>query len=164
LLYHRNITLLDIALTRGIFEFSAVSVSGFLLSTFFILTNVINYPADILKVICAWILLGWTCISVGLIFFYLSIKSEFFSRASTVLMYVSVPLFGAMYMVSWIPKEAQKIALLIPTVNSIEMLREGFFGQIVKARYSISYLVTFNIFCFCLGLFLMSRIKKLGFE
>lgn len=161
LLYHRNITVFDLAFTRAFFEFSAVTVSFFTLSIIFINLNLISYPVDLIQVMLAWALLGWFFISAGLVALYLDQRSELFERIWHVLMYLTLPLTGAFSMVSWLPKNAQEILLLSPMVNGVEMLREGFFGVKINAQYSLAYLIMFNIIFSLIALLLTSKVKKL---
>jgi len=160
LLFHRNVTILDLALARAIFEFSAVTVSFTFLSITLIGFKTVSAPAHPLEALCAWILLGWFYICAGLIAFYLAEKSDLFHRISHVLMYLTLPLTGAFAMVSWLPKKLQSTYLLSPMVNGIEMLREGYFGEIVQAQYSVSYLITCNFIFTAMALFLVSQVKK----
>lgn len=160
LLFHRNVTVLDLALTRALFEFSAVSVSFLFLSIVFIGIGLMSAPINPLQVLYAWFLLGWFFISAGLIAVFLDQKSELFHRVSHVFMYLSLPLTGAFSMVGWLPKKLQATYLLSPMVNGVEMLREGYFGEIVQAQYSISFLITCNIVQTAVALFLVSQVKK----
>ena len=161
LLFHRNVTVLDLSLTRALFEFSAVSVSLAFLSIAFIGLGLMSAPVNPLQALFAWFLFGWFFICAGLIAVFLDQKSELFHRISHVLMYLTLPLTGAFAMVTWLPKELHSTYLLSPMVNAMEMLREGYFGEIVKARYSIPYIVAFNIFVTAFALILISRVKKL---
>jgi capsular polysaccharide transport system permease protein len=161
LLFHRNVTILDLAVTRGIFEFSAATVSLVSLTIIFIALDLIKIPSDILTAITAWGLLGWFFISAGLIALYLNQKSELFERVWHIIMYLTLPLTGAFTMVDWLPSDFQSVMLLSPMVNGVEMLREGFFGPKINAHYSIYYVVVFNFATTALGLFLTCKVKKL---
>ena len=161
LLYHRNITILDLAITRAIFEFSAVTVSLVILTISFNLLGFISLPIDPLESIIAWFLLGWFCIATGLIALYFSQKSKIFKTSVQVMLYLTIPLTGAFSMVSWLPKDMQSILLLSPMANAVEMLREGYFGPGIYAQYSVSYLVTCNLTLSALALILIGKVKKL---
>lgn len=161
LLFHRNVTILDLALTRAFFEFSAVSVSFAFLSLIFISLGLMTAPVNPMLVIFAWILLGWFFICVGLSTVFLDQKSELFHRISHVIMYLTLPLTGAFAMVNWLPTKLQSIYLLSPMVNGVEMLREGYFGEVVKAQYSISFLLTCNVTFTIIALLSLTQVKKL---
>ena len=57
------------------------------------------------------------------------------------------PLSGAAFMVDPFPKAAQDWLLLVPMVNGAEMMRDGYFGSLVRSHYDAGYLALW-----CLGL------------
>jgi capsular polysaccharide transport system permease protein len=161
LLYHRMVTIFDIAISRGLLEFAAVTVSFLVLSILFTELGLMHLPSDPLQVVIGWILLGWFVIAAGLIAVYLDERSEIFERVWHVAMYLTLPFTGAFTMVSWLPEAAQTILLYSPMVNAVEMLREGYFGSGINAQYSISYLITCNIAVTALALLLIQRVNKI---
>ena len=56
--------------------------------------------------------------------------------------------------------EVKNILLMSPLVNSIELLREGYFGASVKAEYSVSYTLVVNLSLTLVGLILVRSIKR----
>jgi capsular polysaccharide transport system permease protein len=161
LLYHRMVTIFDIAISRALLEFAAVSVSFVTLSILFTELGLMNLPVDPLQVVLGWVLLGWFVIAAGLFAVYLNERSEVFERIWHVAMYLTLPFTGAFTMVSWLPEAAQTILLYSPMVNAVEMLREGYFGAGINAKYSISYLITCNIVLTGAALLLLQRVKKI---
>ena len=91
---------------------------------------------------------------------YLGAVSEIFDRIWHVVLYLTLPFTGAFSMVSWLPPEAQTILSWSPLVNSVEMLREGYFGTGIKAMYSVQYLVQVNSALTLLGLLLVRKIRR----
>ena len=160
LLYHRNVTIFDLALTRGIFEFSAVTVSITALTLLFSALGLMKLPDDPLLAICAWFLLGWFFISFAFIALYLKHKSELFDRIWHVAMYLTLPLTGSFFMLEWLPKSSWDYLLLSPMLNGVEMLREGYFGSGVKAHYSIGYVIAVNSGLTIFSLCLLRMVKK----
>lgn len=161
LLYHRMVTIFDIAFSRALLEWAAVSVSFLLLSILFTELDLMSLPVDPLQVVVGWVLLGWFVIAAGLVALYLDERSEIFERVWHVAMYLTLPFTGAFTMVSWLPQEAQTILLYSPMVNAVELLREGYFGAGIDAKYSISYLITCNIVLTGAALLLLQRVKKI---
>jgi ABC-type polysaccharide/polyol phosphate export permease len=45
-------------------------------------------------------------------------------------------------------------------VHAVELIREGFFGLTIKAKYSLSYLITCNIVLTFVALLLIKQVKK----
>lgn len=161
LLYHRMVTIFDIAISRALLEWVAVSVSFVTLSILFTELGLMSLPVDPLQVVLGWVLLGWFVIAAGLLAVYLDERSEIFERVWHVAMYLTLPFTGAFTMVSWLPEAAQTILLYSPMVNAVEMLREGYFGVGINAKYSISYLVACNIVLTGAALLLLQRVKKI---
>ena len=161
LLYHRQVTVFDIAFTRALLEIISVSVSFIVLSLVFTSMNLMSLPVDPLKVVGAWILLGWFLIAAGFIALYLDHISDLFERIWQIAIFVTLPFTGAFTMLSWLPQSAQTILLYSPMVNAVEMLREGYFGRSIQAKYSISYLLICNITLTAVALLLISKVKKM---
>ncbi len=161
LLYHRLVTIFDIAMSRALLEWAAVTVSFVTLTIIFTELSLMSLPADPLQAVMAWALLGWFVVAAGLIAVYLDERSEIFGRVWHVAMYLTLPFTGAFSMVSWLPEEAQSILLYSPMVNAVEMLREGYFGSSVNAKYSISYLLTCNLVFTGVALLLLQRVNKI---
>jgi ABC-type polysaccharide/polyol phosphate export permease len=86
--------------------------------------------------------------------------NEIFDRVAHILMYLSMPLTGGFAMVTWLSPEVQEILLMSPLVNGMELLREGYFGMSIKAKYSISYVVIVNLCVTLVGLILVRSIKR----
>jgi ABC-type polysaccharide/polyol phosphate export permease len=70
-----------------------------------------------------------------------------FSKFWHPITYFLLPVSGLAFMVNWIPHQYQKLALFVPTVDGTELLRQGYFGPLVHARYNLGYMSAW-----CLGL------------
>ena len=160
LLYHRNVKVLDLLYARGVMEFSACTVSFILLSVIFSALDLMSLPDDPLKVLLGWTLYAWFSFAFGLVAAYMGSSNEIFDRVAHILMYLSMPLTGAFAMVAWTSLEVKNILLMSPLVNSIELLREGYFGASVKAEYSVSYTLVVNLSLTLVGLILVRSIKR----
>jgi len=135
------------------------SISFLTLSTFLSIAGFMPPPDDILNMICAWVLLAWFSMAVGLVVGSLSTASESVDRVWHVISYLFLPLSGALFMVDWLPKRVQELALFIPTVNCTELLREGYFGTRIHAHYDLSYLIVVNVALTLIGLIAVKRIS-----
>jgi ABC-type polysaccharide/polyol phosphate export permease len=161
LLYHRVVTIFDIAFSRAFLEFASVSVSFVVLTLLFIRLDLMDLPADPLKAALAWCLLGWFFMAAGLVSVYLDERSEIFERVWHVFMYLTLPLTGAFSMVSWLPTGVQEFILYSPMVHGVEMLREGYFGDGINAIYDVGYFVSCNMVLTAVALLLIGRVSKL---
>jgi len=160
LLYHPNVRVIDLIFSRALLEFAACSLSLLLLTFVFWGLELIELPVDPLKVFVAWALYAWFVFSAGMLAAYMGESSEIFERVVHVMMYLTLPLTGVFTMVAWMPPVIQKILLLSPLVNGVEMMREGYFGMSIHAEYSVSYLIIVNLFITLLGLILIRNIRR----
>jgi ABC-type polysaccharide/polyol phosphate export permease len=63
-------------------------------------------------------------------------------------------------MVEWLPTNMQRAVLLLPMVHGTEILREGFFGNVVKTHYSIGYMAACCITMTLGGLYLAHQVGR----
>ena len=160
LLYHRNIRILDLIFSRFILELAAVSASLIALTLAFHEFGLMSLPENILNVIIAWLLLAWFCFGFGLIVGYLMEASSFFDRIWPIILIVSLPFSGVIFMLNWLPANAQAFLSWFPLVNALEFLRESYFGPSIKAMYSITYLVSINLVLTFIGLTASRKIRR----
>jgi capsular polysaccharide transport system permease protein len=70
------------------------------------------------------------------------------------------PLAGAAFMVDWLPPRAQEVVLLLPMVHGLEMVREGYFGGVVRTHYDVGYMATWSLVLTLVGLFLTREASR----
>jgi capsular polysaccharide transport system permease protein len=54
------------------------------------------------------------------------------SGCGTQFAYLLFPMSGAAFMVEWLPPKLQKVVLYLPMVHGVELLRHGYFGNVVQ--------------------------------
>jgi capsular polysaccharide transport system permease protein len=140
LTYHRNVKVIDIFASRLLLEAGGATMSFIILSVFYISIGWIEPPQDLLKVLLGWLMTAWFGMSLALFMGSLSERSELVEKLWHPAAYLLFPLSGAAFMVEWLPPAAQKIVLLLPMVHGVELLRDGYFGSVIKTHYSISYM------------------------
>jgi capsular polysaccharide transport system permease protein len=149
LLFHRNVRIIDVLLTRAILEIGGATCSFAVLAIFFMFIGWMPPPADLLEVICGWVMLAWFGASLAVLIGAGTAFSDVVERLWPPVAYLLFPLSGAGFMVDWMPQKLQKFVLLLPMVHGTEILREGWFGGIVPAHYDIKYMA---ICCLVLSL------------
>lgn len=159
LLFHRNVRPLDVFLARIILEWIGATASMTVLTIFFVSIEVMRAPIDLLLVVGGWAMLAWFSLSLGLIVGVVSEISEVIERTWHVIVYFLFPLSGAVFMVHWLPTVAQDVVLWLPMVHGVEMVRHGYFGNVVPTYESVSYLVTANSIMTLIGLWLVKEIS-----
>lgn len=152
LLYHRNIRILDLVYARVFLEMVGASAAQIFIMLSFIYLGLISIPYDTFYMLCAWGLMCWFSLGLGLIIFVLSAKYESFGKIWGTLSFMLLPISGAFFWVDTFPHEIQEILLYIPPIHGTEMFRAGYFGPTVITHESISYLVISNIVLLFFGL------------
>jgi ABC-type polysaccharide/polyol phosphate export permease len=145
LLHHRYVRVLDLFVARLLLEVAGASISLLTLGTLLTLAGLMQPPADLLPMLLAWGLLAWFAMCMGLLVGAFSVLSETVERVWHVVGYLFLPISGAFFMVDWLPKRLQPLALYVPTVNTTELLRGGYFGAGIHAHYDLRYTVTVNL-------------------
>jgi capsular polysaccharide transport system permease protein len=159
LLYHRNVHVLDVFLTRILLEMAGATMSFIVLSLIFTSIGMIAPPIDMLQVLFGWLMLAWFGMSLALLIGAATAYSEIIERLWHPTSYLLFPLAGAAFMVDWLPKSAQDIVLLLPMVHGVEMIREGYFGNIVKTHYDVGYMA---MCCLMLSLSALFLVRDAG--
>lgn len=160
LLFHRNVRFLDILISRAALE----SLGG--LTAFFIaylpltLLGVFEPMHDPLLLIGGWFLMTWYAFGFGLLLAGITELSEAAERFVGPIMYISLPITGAFYMVHWLPESAQKLVTWSVLVNIFEMFRAGLFGPKLPTEWDLSYILLHCILVTALGLPLIRKAQQ----
>lgn len=155
LLYHRNVRVLDVFLTRITLEMAGATGSLIVLATFFTLIEWMSPPVDPLQVLGGWMMLAWFGAALAILVGAASAYSEIIDRLWHPTAYLLFPLSGAAYMVEWLPLAGQQAVLYLPMVHGVEMIRDGWFGHVVRTHYDMEYMATVNLVLTLLGLWLV---------
>jgi ABC-2 type transport system permease protein/capsular polysaccharide transport system permease protein len=160
LLYHRNVKVLDIYLARLLLEVSGATISFMMLTLFFWSIGWMHGPEDVLLIMEAWFLLA--LFGAGLAVFLGSLSEEFevVEKLWHPASYLLFPLSGAAYLVSSLPPSVQPMALKLPMVNGVEMLREGYFGSEMTAVYDLPYFVCSTLLVWLLALVQLRKVSR----
>jgi ABC-type polysaccharide/polyol phosphate export permease len=97
-------------------------------------------PVDLLELIFGWVMLAWFGFGLALLIGAAAAVSEITDRIWHPVSYLLFPLSGAAFMIDWMPTNVQNVLLVLPMVHGTEMLREGYFGKVVKCHYDMSYM------------------------
>jgi ABC-type polysaccharide/polyol phosphate export permease len=159
LMYHRNVKVMDIYLSRILLEAAGATISFTILSLLFIAIGLMPHPENIFKVLLGWFMLAWFGMALAITIGAMSEMSEIVDKVWHPTTYLMLPLSGAMFMVNWLPAKAQEIILYLPMVHGVEILREGYFGSTIRAHYDIAYMASV---CLCLTLIGLSLAREVG--
>lgn len=155
LLYHRQVRVIDIFLSRLLLEVAGASTSFVALSLIFSSIGWMTLPEDVLQVIGGWLMLAWFGASLALFLGSLSEKSELVEKLWHPAAYLLFPLAGAAFIVDALPPAFQQVILYLPMVHGVEFLREGYFGTAFVAHYDLAYMASW-----CMGLTILGLAKE----
>lgn len=159
LLFHRNVKVIDVFLTRIVLEIAGATGSFAILALFFTAIGWIEAPVDMLQVIFGWLMLAWFGTALALVIGAATAYSDIVEKLWGPASYLLFPLSGAAFMVDWLSPALQRIVLLLPMVHGVEMLREGYFGNSVNTHYDIGYM---SICCLLLSLVGIYLVRDAG--
>lgn len=152
LMYHRQVKLIDVYLSRVGLEAIGATASFIILSIAFISVGSMKFPEDILKVIYGWAMLAWFGGSFAIFIGALSERSEVIDKIWHPMSYLLLPLSGTTFMVEHVPADFRHLVMWIPMLHGTEMVREGYFGSKIHAHYDMGYLIPVCLVLTLLGL------------
>lgn len=160
LLFHRNVKSIDVLLTRIVLEIGGATGSFTFLSLLFIFIGWMPVPANLLEVLFGWSMLAWFGTSLSLVIGAGTAFSEIVERIWHPAAYLLFPLSGAAFMVDWLPENMQSVVLLLPMVHGVEILREGYFGGVVRSHYDVGYMAACCLVLSLAGLYLVREASR----
>jgi ABC-type polysaccharide/polyol phosphate export permease len=160
LLFHRNVRIIDVLLTRTILEIGGATCSFVMLSLIFMFIGWMPAPVDLLEVVSGWVMLAWFGTSLALLIGSGTAFSDVVERLWPPAAYLLFPLSGAAFMVDWMPQRLQRFVLLLPMVHGTEILREGWFGGVVQAHYDLKYMVACCLVLTLAGLYVQREASR----
>ncbi len=160
LLYHKQVTALDLLFARVVLEILGCFLAYLTVSFIFFTLGLYEFPKD-----WGFFYLGWTyhilyATGTALIVACMTEMYEWTEKLIGPLGYIMVPLCGFLYMVDWLPDRAQKYALFLPSVNAYELVRAGQFGPDVRVHYSLPYVTFVCVGMVTVGLMLCRRVRQ----
>jgi capsular polysaccharide transport system permease protein len=147
LLFHRNITLLDVLFARALLEIVGILTAFFVAWTPLALLGFVDPMSDPLLFAGGYLLQGWFGMSVGFVVAGLSEMYEATEQILPPLLYITLPFTGVFSMSGWLPQSWREALSWSPLANNVEMMRAGMFAGDMVYYYDPFYVV-----CWCVGL------------
>src|SRR5450631_3882462 len=160
LLFHRSVLIIDVFFTRIALEIIGATSSFVVLSFFFIFIGWMPVPDDPLVVFAGWLMLAWLGASLALLLGAGTAFSHLIHRLWHPMSYLLFPLSGAAFMVEWLPKRLQDVVLYLPMVHGVELLRHGYFGNVVRTHYDIGYMAECCLVLTLCGLYVVREAHR----
>ncbi|WP_240149299.1 MULTISPECIES: ABC transporter permease [Asaia] len=160
LLFHRQVTPLDIILARVILEVVGTLMAAILVAVSAIVLGLMQPPRDLgILYLGIGMQIGF-CLASALIVAALSELSDLVEKSIQVIAYLAIPFSGAFTMVDWLPPKFRGWLLWSPSVQNIEMIRHGQFGSSARAHYNIGYDAFITLAMILVGIVLVLNIRK----
>ena len=155
LLYHRNVLIFDVFMSRILLEIAGVTGSFTFLMLLFMCAGAMPVPVDPLKIVWGWLMLGWFAVSLAILLGSARVHTELVERIWHPVSYLIFPLSGAGFMLDWLPKSAQAWVSILPMIHAVEYIREGFWGDTVVTHHDLNYMASVNLCTMFLGLLVL---------
>jgi capsular polysaccharide transport system permease protein len=161
LLYHRQVTLLDLILVRFFIELIGSMMAYVVIATILIGLDLFPVPADLGYLLSGWIIYGLFTLSAALILAPLSELSETIEKFLPVTTYLMVPFSGTFNLTSWLAPSVRDVMLYSPPVTGMELMRYGIWGGKITPYYDIPYAIAVSLGMTVIGLVLCRRIRRI---
>jgi capsular polysaccharide transport system permease protein len=160
LLFHRQVTPLDIILSRVVLELIGTMAAGIVVTLGAIMLGFMQPPKDYGMLYLGLFFQMLFCLATALLVAPLTETSEFLEKSISVISYLALPLTGAFSMVDWLPPRFQWVLLWSPSVNNVEMIRGGQFGHAAHPHFDIVYDSWISLLLILIGLSLTLRVRR----
>ena len=145
LLFHRNVSLLDVLLAKCLLEVIGIMAAFFVAYTPLTLLGVLDPMPDPLLFAGGYFLQAWFGTAFGLIIAALSEMYEATEQILPPLLYITLPFTGVFNMAAWLPQQWRSATEWSPLVTNIEMLRAGMLGGDTVYYYYPMYTVYWSL-------------------
>jgi capsular polysaccharide transport system permease protein len=161
LLYHRNITPLDLVTARCGLEVIGNLAAMFSSFMIFYVLGFVEWPQNTPMVMLGVFYMAWWSVAVSLIVAGSSERSHLVEHIWWPFSYIYMPLSGFMYLAAWLPYSVREVALtVLPSLHAYEMIRGGLFGNRIQVFYDIGYVSYVLAALTLLGLWLVHTVRR----
>ena len=160
LLYHRQVTILDVFLARALLEIMSNLMAAIVTFGFFIVFGEMNFPTDLPMFYLGYFFMIWWCLAISLVIGALCERSKLVEKIWPVYSYTYLFYSGFFYIADWLPPSLRKIALYQPCLQAYEMMRGGVFGATVRTYGDPAYTAAALSVLTLIGLWAMRDARK----
>jgi capsular polysaccharide transport system permease protein len=139
MLFHRQITLLDLVFARQAIEIIGTTTALLVVYSTLSLLGFIDGLHRLDLIFLGWLMMAWIGSAFGMILACVTERYEVAERFVQPMQYLNIPISGCFFFVDWLPTWAQKAILWHPLVHCYEVFRAGYFGEVIVSHYSLTY-------------------------
>lgn len=160
LLYHRNVTLLDIAMTRAVMESLGCMCAMVTLLGIYIAIGFADLPVRPLYLFAAFGLMTWLSFGLSLVVASATYDRRTAGRLVHPMTYFAMPVSGAFFTMEFLPIQLRSYLAWNPMVTIFEMARYGQFAPSSSEYIYTSYLVAWCVALTYIGLVMIRSVRE----
>ncbi len=141
LLYHRSVTIFDMLFARALLEGAGCFVTYLVLISFAVIFDLADPPARVLDVIIGVGLMFWFSFGFSMLICAGTHENRLAGRLVHPILYITMPLSGAFFQLSWIQPPYQTWLSYSPLMQIFEELRYGQFESASNKFVNLPYTV-----------------------
>lgn len=160
LLYHRQITLFDILLSKLSLEFIGASAAFVFVWSSLYALGVVSGIYNLSLLIAGWLMMAFLGLAGGALIVAITERWEAAERFIQPSQYLMVPISGCFFLLDWLPTWAQDALLYNPMVHCFEVFRAGYFGSALTFHYEFGYFAVVAFVLLFFGVLAVHHIRQ----
>lgn len=156
---HRNITYLDIALSRMILEFTSTTAAAVIIYIVLTQFKLMDTAHDFGYLLIGWLIMASLGFGFGLMLAAASEEHETLAHFIQPIQYLSLPISGSFFLLDWLPTRYRELVEYIPLVHSYETFRKGLFNPDIVTYGAPSYALGWSVIMTAIGINWLLRIQ-----
>ncbi|MET1755137.1 ABC transporter permease [Novosphingobium sp. RD2P27] len=160
LLYHRMVTVFDITLARALIEAAGTIMAFTVLFGLCMVVGFTEFPPEPLFILLGIVFVFWMSFGLSLIITGITYENRLLGRLVHPMTYFMIPLSGAFFRVSWVPRPWRDYLLYNPLPQIFEMIRYGAFESCTLEFVDFQYIVEFLLVLTLLGLLSVRAVTR----
>lgn len=154
LLHHRNLRALDFYASRILLDVVSVTLSFIVLLAMLVLSKSAHAPYNLYELVFAWWLLIWFSMGLGMTVGPLLASFSIVNIMWRVTLLLLLVSSGAFFFAAWLPPMLRNALLYSPLLHLSEMIKHGYFGEIIHTYENVPYILAWNLMLSFTGLYI----------